>query len=512
MMKGSLGPGYSRRLRDEGCGGRPSGERGGAGGTRTWSSPSGRLSGLLGYRSLAPLLIALLTFGFSASAAGRGAKMDHLQILDSLLRKGYDRRATPTNQFNNATTVICELYIRSFGSISPATMDYEVDLYLRQKWQDERLKHEEITEALDLNDPNLVKAIWKPEVYFPNAKHAEFQYVTVPNVLVRINPDGGILYMLRLKLTFSCMMDLAKFPLDSQTCTMEVASFSKTIEELRLEWKLTNPVIMGKGLRMPQFEIVDINATDCQESFQIGKYSCLVAEFHLRRSVGFHLVQSYLPTILIVVISWVSFWMDVDSVPGRTTLGVTTLLAVSSQSSGIQSGLPQVSYVKAIDVWMGTCSAFVFCALLEFTIVNYMWRRQPEMHYNVVNTAVATGAHLTSSPVNGATTPGAGKAGFQEGSSAQQGCAQESSGNDVPPVNYMKCPQSGPTTPCKADIGAMSTATTCFESHLHHPTHGTEIPFHTKVMARKIDEYSRFCFPMAFATFNLVYWPYYLLA
>jgi len=75
--------------------------------------------------------------------------------------------------------------------------DYEVDLYLRQKWQDERLKHAEITQSLDLNDPNLVKAIWKPEVYFPNAKHAEFQYVTVPNVLVRINPDGEILYMLR---------------------------------------------------------------------------------------------------------------------------------------------------------------------------------------------------------------------------------------------------------------------------------------------------------------------------
>jgi hypothetical protein len=114
-----------------------------------------------------------------------------------------------------------------------------------------------------------------------------------------------------------------------------------------------------------------------------GNYSCLVAQFYLSRSVGFHLVQSYLPTMLIVVISWVSFWMDVDSVPGRTTLGVTTLLAVGSQSSGthrdtystilrsrhyynyivcfsgIQSGLPQVSYVKAIDVWMGTCTGTV---------------------------------------------------------------------------------------------------------------------------------------------------------
>lgn len=75
--------------------------------------------------------------------------------------------------------------------------DYEVDLYLRQKWQDARLKHPDITESLDLNDPNLVKAIWKPEVYFPNAKHAEFQFVTVPNVLIRIKPDGDILYMLR---------------------------------------------------------------------------------------------------------------------------------------------------------------------------------------------------------------------------------------------------------------------------------------------------------------------------
>lgn len=72
-----------------------------------------------------------------------------------------------------------------------------MDLYLRQTWRDERLQHSDFKKPLDLNDPNLVKAIWKPEVYFPNAKEADFQFVTVPNVLVRINPDGKILYMLR---------------------------------------------------------------------------------------------------------------------------------------------------------------------------------------------------------------------------------------------------------------------------------------------------------------------------
>lgn len=77
------------------------------------------------------------------------------------------------------------------------SQDYEVDLYLRQRWYDGRLAKVNISAPLDLNDPKLVQKIWKPEVFFANAKHAEFQFVTVPNVLVRLTPHGMILYMLR---------------------------------------------------------------------------------------------------------------------------------------------------------------------------------------------------------------------------------------------------------------------------------------------------------------------------
>ena len=103
-----------------------------------------------------------------------------------------------------------------------------------------------------------------------------------------------------------------------------------------MEWEIQHqqPVIVADDLRMPQFEMQKITTNKCHETNHMGNYSCLVAEFHLHRSIGFHLIQSYLPSILIVAISWVSFWMDVDCVPARVTLGVITLLTVSSQVSG----------------------------------------------------------------------------------------------------------------------------------------------------------------------------------
>lgn len=48
--------------------------------------------------------------------------------------------------------------------------DYEVDLYLRQGWQDDRFKKNTFSRALDLNDPKLVQRIWKPEVSYSDGR------------------------------------------------------------------------------------------------------------------------------------------------------------------------------------------------------------------------------------------------------------------------------------------------------------------------------------------------------
>ncbi|CAJ0563583.1 unnamed protein product, partial [Mesorhabditis spiculigera] len=70
-----------------------------------------------------------------------------------------------------------------------------------------------------------------------------------------------------------------------------------------------------------------------------------------------------------------SFWLNVEAVPARVSLAITTLLTLSTQANAARLALPEVSYMKAIDVWMGACMMFVFGVMIEFTIVNYAQRQ-----------------------------------------------------------------------------------------------------------------------------------------
>ena len=60
----------------------------------------------------------------------------------------------------------------------------------------------------------------------------------------------------------------------------------------------------------------------------------------------YFMFHTYIPTCLIVMMSWISFWIKPEAVPARVTLGVTSLLTLSTQHANSQKSLPPVSYIK----------------------------------------------------------------------------------------------------------------------------------------------------------------------
>ncbi|XP_077575730.1 glycine receptor subunit alpha-3 [Stigmatopora nigra] len=311
----------------------------------------------------------------------RQVPMSPSDFLDKLMGRtsGYDARIRP-NFKGPPVNVSCNIFINSFGSIAETTMDYRVNIFLRQQWNDPRLAYAEYPDdSLDL-DPSMLDSIWKPDLFFANEKGAHFHEVTTDNKLLRIFKNGNVLYSIRLTLTLSCPMDLKNFPMDVQTCIMQLESFGYTMNDLIFEWQENGPVQVAEGLTLPQFLLKDeSDLRYCTKHYNTGKFTCIEVRFHLERQMGYYLIQMYIPSLLIVILSWVSFWINMDAAPARVALGITTVLTMTTQSSGSRTSLPKVSYVKAIDIWMAVCLLFVFSALLEYAAVNFVSRQHKEL-------------------------------------------------------------------------------------------------------------------------------------
>uniref|UniRef100_A0A914XN92 Neurotransmitter-gated ion-channel transmembrane domain-containing protein n=1 Tax=Plectus sambesii TaxID=2011161 RepID=A0A914XN92_9BILA len=127
---------------------------------------------------------------------------------------------------------------------------------------------------------------------------------------------------------------------------------------------------------MPKFYMgsLCVNVTTAVTSS--GSYVRLWVSFDFHRNAGFYVMQVCVPAILVVCISWVSFWINRDSAPARTSLGILTVLTETQLMTSTNRQLPPVSYVKAIDIFLGTCYLMVVLALGEYALVAYSTKKR----------------------------------------------------------------------------------------------------------------------------------------
>ncbi|CAB3363753.1 Hypothetical predicted protein [Cloeon dipterum] len=394
------------------------------------------------------------------------------QVLDQILGPGrYDARIRPSgvNGTDGAAIVMVNIFVRSISKIDDVTMEYSVQLTFREQWTDERLKYNDFGGKLKYLTLTDASRVWMPDLFFSNEKEGHFHNIIMPNVYIRIFPYGSVLYSIRISLTLSCPMNLKLYPLDRQVCSLKMASYGWTTDDLVFLWKDGDPVQVVKNLHLPRFTLEKFLTDYCNSKTNTGEYSCLKVDLMFKREFSYYLIQIYIPCCMLVIVSWVSFWLDQGAVPARVSLGVTTLLTMATQTSGINASLPPVSYTKAIDVWTGVCLTFVFGALLEFALVNYASRS--DMH--------------------------------RENMKKQRRQQYESEHalefEFQPLVRHPGDPMAiEKLRPCEIHVPPQRD--NCCRSWL------SKFPTRSK----RIDVISRITFPLVFAMFNLVYWSTYL--
>lgn len=72
-------------------------------------------------------------------------------------------------------------------------------LYLRHYWKDERLSFPSTNNKSMTFDGRLVKKIWVPDVFFVHSKRSFIHDTTTDNIMLRVFPDGHVLYSMRYR-------------------------------------------------------------------------------------------------------------------------------------------------------------------------------------------------------------------------------------------------------------------------------------------------------------------------
>ncbi|KAL8558949.1 hypothetical protein ACOMHN_028261 [Nucella lapillus] len=194
-------------------------------------------------------------------------------------------------------------------------------MYLNQYWRDERLQFsDQDNESLTLTG-DFAERIWVPDTFLANDKSSFLHDVTEKNKMVRLFGNGSLVYGMRFTTTLACMMDLHNYPLDQQECTVEIESYGYTMDDIVLYWLNDRRAVTGvEDVSLPQFSVSDYDTLNKIEQLLTGDYQRLSLNFKLRRNIGYFIFQTYLPSILIVMLSWVSFWINHEATSARVAL------------------------------------------------------------------------------------------------------------------------------------------------------------------------------------------------
>ncbi|XP_038115351.1 gamma-aminobutyric acid receptor subunit alpha-4 isoform X6 [Culex quinquefasciatus] len=314
-----------------------------------------------------------------------------------------DTRVPGRPQNRGSLTVNVSVLLLSLASPDESSLKYEVEFLLQQQWYDPRLRYANQSSYEFLNAIHHHEDIWLPDTYF--IMHGDFKDPIIPmHFALRIFRNGTINYLMRRHLILSCQGRLNIFPFDDPLCSFALESISYEQSAIRYVWKndedtlrkspslttLNAYLIQNQTITCPikaswRAEGQALSEEDeeflcnlCQRRFEEqGNYSCLKVDLIFTRDRAFYFTTVFIPGIILVTSSFITFWLEWNAVPARSMIGVTTMLNFFTTSNGFRSTLPVVSNLTAMNVWDGVCMCFIYASLLEFVCVNYVGRKRP---------------------------------------------------------------------------------------------------------------------------------------
>jgi len=275
---------------------------------------------------------------------------------------------TRPNPEAGPTKVFVSTWLLDIDSINSAQQNFTVNVYIEIQWQDSRLAHQ----GRGVKRYNVLD-IWTPRIQIANeigiVRTTMMDFVDVQN-------DGTCIRRQRYVGPLSQKMNLRDFPFDKHLFRIHFISTSNRANEVefephpgRVKGGLKDAAGISPDISLPDFTVESYDARPLpyvvSDEVQTAGYAF---EFTAARDVRYFVWKVILPLILIVMMSWMAFWIDPKEIGTNVTAVMTSMLTLVAYRFTFENYIPKVGYLTRIDEFMLWSTLLVFFSMLQVAV------------------------------------------------------------------------------------------------------------------------------------------------
>ena len=262
-----------------------------------------------------------------------------------------------------ARNIEVRVFLIDIEGVDTVAQSFTANLTIVARWRDSSLAHDGPDSiSVPLNE------VWFPIIQILNQQKL---VSTLPRS-VEIHPDGEVVHRQRFWGSFSQPLDLHSFPFDTQRLNVRLANVDFGADVINLIPAPDSGI--SKKLTMPDWEVTgwDFVATDFPFDDESSRIEGMVFSLEVKRDSNFFIYKVLLPLVLIVMMSWLVFWIDPSLVASQISVSVTAMLTIIAYRFALAGIMPRLGFLTGLDYFVLVSTLVVFLSMIEVIYTAYL--------------------------------------------------------------------------------------------------------------------------------------------
>ena len=170
---------------------------------------------------------------------------------------------------------------------------------------------------------------------------------------------------------WTCDYNLLFYPFDTQVCKMTFEIQGGTKDYLQLEVdaydNFTGVDYLGDKLLL-EYTVGDMLLKVINDSE--AKYAKMKVSLTFTRRWFYHGVNVFLQSVLLLIVSYMTFYYRVDNFQDRVMVSITTMIVIANVQSAINTMVPKTSYLKMIDYFLTYSFNIIVVVMIYHTYIS----------------------------------------------------------------------------------------------------------------------------------------------